>query len=547
MIRILFRSTALLLFLALPLAARLEAQDSSGVRTVDNGIVVDFQDTDIRVVITSLAEAGGLNVSFAELPAKRVTLRLRRPIPRGEIAATLKSLAATYDLVVGDEGGILRFAAPARDTRQTTNRDAAGGDDQLFIYRLKHARAAILAPTLEHVFGARGGVVPSASGLTQVPLSQRLRDQQLPPTVPDQGSRAASTSQPQLSGQQSGGPSVALPGQVRGEVLIMADESTNSLLVRAQAADWAVIRRAIDAMDLRPLQTLIEVVIAEVTQTGDLEFGISGSGSTSTRSGNVTGNLSNSAASDFVSEFTRTAGAFSMDIAMNALASRGHVRILSRPIILAQNNKEAHILVGSQRPFVQVSQSVPTNEAVLQQVVQYRDVGTSLSILPTINPDGYVNLQISQEVSTATTETQFGAPVISTREAATQVFIKDGQTAVLGGLVDREQDKTHSGIPILSSIPGIGALFGSTSVTTTTSELFLFLTPHIIANDEDVDQLREAIKKGSADETGLERPTSNPLILPVAPPALRSDSLNLKGRVPAGDTTTTAGKTKRPR
>ncbi len=424
------------------ITAPLRAQDTAAVRLTQNGILVDFQDTDIRTVITSLAEAGGLNVSFADLPPKRVTLRLRRPIPRAEVAGTLKSLASTYDLVITEESGILRFAAPPHDTRPSPPaRDVAGEDDQLFIYRPKHARAAVLAPTLEHVFGARGGTVAGAGGLTQVPLSQRLRDQQVPPVVPDQAARGTA-----VVVQQAAASNTALPGRVRGEVLIMADEATNSLLVRAQPVDWAIVRQAIDAMDLRPLQTLIEVVIAEVTQTGDLEFGIGASGSTATRSGTATGSLTNSAASDFVAEFTRTAGAFSMDVAMNALASRGHVRILSRPIILAQNNKEAHILVGSQRPFVQVSQSVPSNEAVLQQVVQYRDVGTSLSILPTINPDGYVNLQVSQEVSTATTETEFGAPVISTREASTQVFIRDGQTAVLGGLIDREQDKTQSGI-----------------------------------------------------------------------------------------------------
>lgn len=537
----LFRSTTCVLAFAICHAMPLEAQDTSAVRMTESGILVDFQDTDIRIVITSLAEAGGLNVSFAELPAKRVTLRLRRPIPRIEIAATLKSLASTYDLVVTDEGGILRFATPVRETRQPTNRDGGSGDEQLFIYRLKHARAAILAPTLEHVFGARGGVIAPASGLTQVPLSQRLRDSQLAPTSPEQGSRSNA-----VAAQQPVTPGIALPGQVRGEVLIMADESTNSLLVRAQAADWAIVRQAIEAMDLRPLQALIEVVIAEVTQSGDLEFGVSVSASTSTRNGTVTGHLANSAASDFVTEFTRTAGGFTMDVAMNALASRGHVRILSRPIILAQNNKEARILVGSQRPFVQVSQSVPTNVSVLQQVVQYRDVGTSLSILPTINPDGYVNLQVSQEVSTATTETQFGAPIISTREASTQVFVRDGQTAVLGGLVAREQDKSRTGIPILSSIPVIGALFGSTRLLTTTSELFLFLTPHIIAHDEDLDRLREAIKKGSADETGLESPVSNPIIPTPAAAKLPTQPAGPDGRRQADDSVTTSSKPKRP-
>ena len=123
------------------------------------------------------------------------------------------------------------------------------------------------------------------------------------------------------------------------------------------------------------------------------------------------------------------------------------MRIVSRPVILAQNNQEARILVGSERPFVQVSRSLPTDAAVRDQVIQYRDVGTKLTITPTINADGYVNLQVLQEVSTATAETQFGAPVISTREASTHLFVKNGHTAVLGGLIDRQQEKTRVGHP----------------------------------------------------------------------------------------------------
>ncbi len=89
-------------------------------------------------------------------------------------------------------------------------------------------------------------------------------------------------------------------------------------------------------------------------------------------------------------------------------------------------------------------------------MVQYRDVGTSLTILPTINEDGYVNLLLTQEVSSATAETQFGAPVISTREATTQILAQTGQTVVIGGLVDQQTEESRTGIPFLKDIPGPG-------------------------------------------------------------------------------------------
>jgi general secretion pathway protein D len=188
-------------------------------------------------------------------------------------------------------------------------------------------------------------------------------------------------------------------------------------------------------------------------------------------------------------------GSVDIDATLAALAADGDVRILSRPVVLAQNNQQARILVGSQQPFVQFSQLIPGDPTGTPfQTVQYREVGTVLTILPTINEDGYVNLTVAQEVSSATAETQFGAPIISTREAETQLLARNGQTVVLGGLVDEQVDRVDRGIPILKDIPLLGLLFGSRRERRGNSELFLFLTPYIVASDEDADLLRERIE-----------------------------------------------------
>jgi general secretion pathway protein D len=284
-----------------------------------------------------------------------------------------------------------------------------------------------------------------------------------------------------------------LPGTLSGDVQIVPDETTNSLLVRAAAADWEVLRQTIAALDLRPLQVLIEVLIAEVRHTRDLQVGVS---ATATDKSGSSVELKGQTTGDFILKILRT-GDVDVSVTLAALAARGDVRILSRPVIFAQNNQEARILVGSERPFVQVSRSLPTDAAVRDQVIQYRDVGTKLTITPTINDDGYVNLQVLQEVSTATAETQFGAPVISTREASTQLFVRNGRTAVLGGLIDRQQERSRSGIPLLMEIPVLGSLFGTTRKTDLNSELFLFLTPHIIASDQESDRAREGIERSN--------------------------------------------------
>lgn len=465
------------------------AQDTSAVRTTTQGVLIDFQDTDLRLVITALAEAGGLNVTYGELPSRRITLRIRQPVARADVLPLLRSLAQSNGLRFIEEASFIRLEGTAELTRSdTTSAPQSQSAVQLFVHRLRHAQAARIAATLQAVFSQRA--TPSdAGGIRREPLSQQLREQRLPAFG---GDSTRATPAPAAQGTPT-----VLPAQLSGEIQIVPDEATNSLLVRATAEDWEILQQAVQALDLRPRQVLIEVLIAEVRKNRDLEIGVSAAVSR-TRDGetepSTSAELKGSAITDFVLKITR-GGKVDVDLALAALATRGQVRILSRPILFAQNNQEAKILVGSERPFVQVFRSLPTDAGVRDQVVQYRDVGTALTIIPTINPDDYLNLQIIQEVSTATSEQQFGAPVISTREAATHLFLRDGQTGVIGGLIDRQEDRARSGIPILSSLPLLGALFGSTRTATGTSELFLFVTPHLVRTDEELDEIRRRVER----------------------------------------------------
>jgi len=121
-------------------------------------------------------------------------------------------------------------------------------------------------------------------------------------------------------------------------------------------------------------------------------------------------------------------------------------------------------------------------------------MGTKLTVLPAISPDGYVGLQVSQEVNDVTSEVAFDAPVISTRSVQATLLIKDGQTVALGGLTDTQRD-VNQGVPILSSIPILGGLFGHASRETTETELYLFLTPHVIKTDADANSLTVPLKE----------------------------------------------------
>jgi type II secretory pathway component GspD/PulD (secretin) len=478
-----------ILLFAVVLPGPASAQQAEGVTAIERGLLLDFQDAELRLVISALAEAGGLNVVYSDVPSKRITLRMSQPVPRQNLLALLRSVVASNGLLLIEEEGFIRIeggGARVGPQQWDVGSEAEGSESRLFVHRLRHARADRMATTLQSVFGVGPRSAPRGAAASQPTLSQQLRGHRIAPTDLDSPPRVV---------VELGTAAPSLPGQLQGEVQIVPDESTNSLLVRAQAADWAVIRQAIEALDLRPLQVLIEGRIVEVRRTREQDVGVTvrGSDRSATQNRALGGELRGRTTGEMVLQVL-TVGGLDLDVTLSALASSGSVRLLSHPVLLAQNNQEARILIGAQRPFIQVFRSLPTDGAVRDQVVQYRDVGTSLTIRPTINPDGYVNLQVTQEVSTATSETQFGAPVISTREASTHLFVRDGQTIVIGGLVDRQRDLTRTGVPLLKDIPLLGMLFGATRDATTHSELFLFLTPHIIASDADADRVTDGVE-----------------------------------------------------
>ncbi len=470
-----------LLATALTIGIPLRAQDTAAVRQTAAGILIDFQDVDLRTVITALAEVGGLNVSYGDIPARRTTLRLHQPIAKGDVLPLLKSVAATNGLQVIQEERIIRLQQDdARNQIPAAAKVVPMPESRLFVYRLRHARAAKLAATLQAIFGSTASQNTIATNMPPARAGS--------PAAP----AGADSAKPALARAPS--EAISIAATLRAPIQIVSDETTNSLVIHSIETDYEIVRQAIEALDLRPRQVLIEMLIAEVRQSSDLDLGVAARASREDASGQSRGPaIGSSSTADMILRLTTNA-AFDINVALHALQSRGDVRILSRPVLLAQNNQEAKILVGSQRPFVQVSRSLATEAAVRDQVVQYKDVGTSLTILPTINADGYVDLQLAQEVSTATTEVQFGAPVISTRETSTHLLVRNGQTAVLGGLVDRTQETSRTGLPFLAAIPLAGHLFGSAVASRATTELFLFLTPHIIESDGDTDRLRDEVE-----------------------------------------------------
>jgi general secretion pathway protein D len=201
---------------------------------------------------------------------------------------------------------------------------------------------------------------------------------------------------------------------------------------------------------------------------------------------------------------------------LRAIATKSQVRVLSTPEVLALNNREARVLVGSRVPFVASTRL--GNDVAIDRAVQYENVGTELTLIPTINEDDYVSVQILQEVSSLTTQTvaaALNAPVISTREASTRAVMKNGQTVVIAGLIGTNDEDIERGVPLLKDIPILGYLFKSKSVTRSRTELAIFVTPYLIRSDADADLLRERIRRRMNERLPGTLPDSGP---PRKPP-----------------------------
>lgn len=287
------------------------------------------------------------------------------------------------------------------------------------------------------------------------------------------------------------------PGQLVGRTTIVPSVPTNSLIIRTAPPNFPLLRETIQALDTRPPQVLLEVAVAEITLGRGEEFGVdwvAKGGSTTARLGNPDVADSVNPLGDFI---VKVVSLERVDVRalLRALASRSDVKVLSTPQVLAVNNREARILVGNKVPFVASTRL--GNDVAIDRSVQYQNVGTNLIIVPTINSDDYVSVEVLQEVSTLTTQTiqaALNAPVISTREAATHAIIRNGQTVVIGGLIGNSTEVRDSGVPFLKDLPLIGFLFKRSSRNRSRTELAIFVTPYIVRTDSEADAIRDRVR-----------------------------------------------------
>ena len=298
-------------------------------------------------------------------------------------------------------------------------------------------------------------------------------------------------------GQNESG-SESTPTDLVGQVHVVAETDTNSLLVMTTSKNFARVRRIIEELDHTVPQVLIKVLIAEVTHDRSTEIGVEWS--------ILKDNNDYDLFTDFDLADSVTGGLTiatmksEIDATLNALEEIGKLDVLSRPYILAHENQEASITVGQVVPFI--TNSFQTDTGGLRNTVNYEDIGIILTVTPHINPDGLVVMDVAPEISTISDSTvpiseNFNAVVFNKRAAFARVAIMDGQTIIIGGLMQDQLNDTVKKVPLLGDIPLLGELFKSTQTKKTKTELLIFLTPHVAKDPDDLKKISDYENRGT--------------------------------------------------
>jgi general secretion pathway protein D len=395
-------------------------------------------------------------------------------------------------------------------------------EDTLFIYRLKNGQATNLETVLNSLFGnynepgQGNGARPNPQQPQQVQNGQNGQN--------GQGNQGFARAGGAGSGGQPGGTGIGArhgtrngqpnagaaqsrlsPGSAKatseltGKVFVVADTDTNSLLVTTAVKYEEKVREIIGELDRPVPQVLIKVLIAEVTHDRSDDLGADYSVINVRPSGNgttITQNLGNAAAAVTSGGLSVAVVESNVTATLHALAQADKLDVLSRPYILTSDNQEATITVGDEVPFITDTRITDTGQTI--NTLQYQDIGIILDVTPHINPDGLVILDVAPEISQLTGQTVpisqgVAAPVFAKRSAQSRVGIVDGQTIVIGGLMQDQKTQTITKIPFLGDLPVVGAAFTRYQNTKTKTELLIFLTPHVA-------QLPDSLRPMSGDE-----------------------------------------------
>jgi general secretion pathway protein D len=389
------------------------------------------------------------------------------------------------------------------------------------IYNLQFADAEEVSGTLNELIGAassdsQGPAVDQPSTEGGARSGQSIRE------FIRQRDASRETATPQTSGENRN------IGQLSESTRILADTRTNSLILMGKNSDLDVLESVIRKLDIMLAQVAVRAVIMEVNLNNNLSYGIDwlqrsltvnnvsevngvkirepvlsfaggqnlSSNSTTFRDGAEIGRdieLSPGSLSYFTTLYD-----FNLDAVLRMAQGDSDAKVIATPIIVTTDNTEASIVVGERR-------AIPTTTATtiggsIQSSFEYENIGLDLTVTPRINPQGVVIMEVTQSAENVGGSTIIDGnevPIITTRQLEASVAIRSGGTLALGGLVREDKRESMTKVPILGSIPILGALFRSKSTETVRTELLVLLSPEVLLTAEEAEALTNELKQAT--------------------------------------------------
>jgi general secretion pathway protein D len=407
--------------------------------------------------------------------------------------------------------------------------------ESTFRINLKFAKAGTVATSINVLFARQGSPAlrpptpPNQQPQQQQPQQQQQQQSQnnfgLEQEAKDEGYFPWLGGQPDNPRAGDGRTATRQVSDLVGRVRVVADQRSNSLMISANVHFFPQVMKLIEDLDVPTAQVLIEARIVEVssdfmdklgvrwspdgTKTftaddfdnsvmlhggGEYKQGFGGKTSVNNGGGAVATALSTLRSGVLDSSIN-------MDFLVQFLRKNVGASVLAAPQINIEDNETGKLFVGSQVPFINNTQN--TGIGGLTQSFSYKDVGIILEVIPHINTSGDVALKIRAESSSIVPgQTLFGGAIVDTRSFKTDVTAKNGQTLVLGGIIQRQVSDTTRKVPGLGSIPGLGWAFKKKDKVMRDVELLVFLRPHVVRSEEeakalldDVDQRSPAVKQ----------------------------------------------------
>ncbi|MGQ9616725.1 MAG: secretin N-terminal domain-containing protein [Spirochaetota bacterium] len=284
---------------------------------------------------------------------------------------------------------------------------------------------------------------------------------------------------------------------------VVANKETNSLLIIAPPKDYEKLEKIIEELDTRREQVLVEALIVELSLKDDQTLGFDWSALIDTSIGAEAVARSNTG---LMAQSLQTGGLPGLTVGLlngtipdayvilNANREKTNLKVLSTPEIVTADNHEATIKIGEQIPFLTSSRVDEQGNVI--QTYDYKDVGIILKLTPHINKNGYVTMEINQEIKKIVEGTELlENPSVFNRQVSSRITVKDKRTIVIGGLIRDDVTTIEQKVPLLGDIPILGLFFRKNVKQRTRTNLLIFITPHIITADQDIERITEQKKR----------------------------------------------------